>query len=1102
MGKIPWSDKKIFLLFLCLLLVPFSVEATVIVVHYGHYPSAEAAALDEGGVNWTDGHLTDDVICTASFAALELQRYLRRMMNRPDDFRIIKPEDLASFQDEGAICLATFDELEPGFLAELKENSSGRLEVGEEGYLIRTVNMAGQPSVLIAAASRVGLLYGAYDFLERLGVRWYAPGEAHEVVPQLSIETFPPLLDVVETPRFLSRGFHAWENRADRPFLLWMARNRLNVWCVEQEDKPFLHKLGLKLLGGGHVLTSLYLGPNLEYPYNHCQFEGDEAKPSDPYPVSPMFQGDVDNNGQLSYFEAHPEWYALINGRRSPRLDGDFGDNFCTSNADAVAEWTKNAIEDLAQGRYKDATLMNAWTLDYGRWCECEHCRHLGSPTDRNIRLIHAYARAIKKAQAEKIINRPVRLLFLAYGDVIEPPTRPLPEDFDFDMCIATFFPIRRCYVHRIDDPSCSVNKAYGQHFRNWFLAPKRHYLGQVWVGEYYNVSGYKCLPVCYMHSMAHDIPFYYSAGARHFYYMHVTTENWGPKALTNWQLARQLWDPETDVETLWNDYFEGRYGPAAKVMRGFYESLETMLANVSELKYTLAPRLAKGEAELFPHPHLQYQKTVSSSDDGPDFIEIVEAARTCRRLIDEALELPLPEEIARRIREDERVFRYAERTIFFYDALCRASFAFSSRSLDRARAALWAGRDLSLLLKSDTISTKFSSSHANAPDALEASLAAPALERLANQLGLAAPKTIKAAPFYSDKSRLLVYRDGKGIERRVLSPQDWEVRRYHILLNFQKVAGPLPPEERRVALGLRSLEEEDLGDIIRSKVVFMSEPGSPVFAHLFIPKGLPGPSPAALCLHQTTPQGKDEPAGLSGNPDFFYALELSRRGFVTLAPDYPGFGEDKSDPYSQGYESATMKGVWNHMRAVDVLVSLPQVDPERVVVIGHSLGGHNAIFVALFDPRLKAVVTSCGFTSFKKYYGGDLSGWSHKGYMPRVASAYGKNPDQMPFDFPELVAALAPRPIFINAPQYDGNFDASGVDDCVRAAQAVYDFLGAKGKIIVEHPETGHTFPPEVRQKAYEFLEVTVGKATFWKERVFSFGFKFQDDHPAGPAR
>jgi hypothetical protein len=710
---------------------------TVIVVNFGKYPSAREAAFDEANVNWTDEDLADDTVCTSSFAAVELQTYLRKMSGEDVAFSIFKPEFLFEISDKTVIYLGTFDELGTNILAALGISGASAAELGPEGYLLKTLKLSNRQILFVAAPSRMGVLYGVYDLLHRLGVRWYAPGQIHEEVPHRVLEPFPTF-DLKERPGFSTRGFHAWENRADRDFLLWMARNRLNYWCVEQEDKPFLHKLGILLVGGAHVLTSYYLGPNLEYPYDHPRFTGDESKPPDPYPISPEYRGDADNSGRLSYFEAHPEWYGLRDDQRSSHIEGDFGDNFCTSNEEAMAEWTKNAVRDLAEGRYKDADIMNAWTLDGGNWCECDNCKALGTSTDRNILFVHAYARAIKQAQAEKRINRPIKLLFLAYADVIESPTRPLPEDFDYGMCIATYFPIRRCYVHRFDAPNCSVNADYRKKLEGWFFDADRRYMGQVCIGEYYNVSGFKCLPLCLMHTMFYDIPYYYAIGARHFHYMHVTAGNWGNKALTNWQLARQLWDPATDCIALWKDYFGGRYGPAQVLMRQFYESLELMLANISQLKYGLARRLEKDEDELFPDPHLRYEKTTSDSDDGPDMVEILEYSRRCRQLLEEAAGMNPPDQAAQRIAEDERNFRYAERTILFYDALCRTKFHLDRGRLAEARTSLDEAKSFAQLLQSDTISTKLSSSHANAADALEASFAAPALSRFEEKIRVA----------------------------------------------------------------------------------------------------------------------------------------------------------------------------------------------------------------------------------------------------------------------------------------------------------------------------------------------------------------------------
>jgi dienelactone hydrolase len=318
----------------------------------------------------------------------------------------------------------------------------------------------------------------------------------------------------------------------------------------------------------------------------------------------------------------------------------------------------------------------------------------------------------------------------------------------------------------------------------------------------------------------------------------------------------------------------------------------------------------------------------------------------------------------------------------------------------------------------------------------------------------------------------LLFYRDNHGNIQNVKNEAEWMIRRGQILDSLQLVMGPLPDKSRKVAPGMKVIDEEYIDGIKRLKIAFAAEKNDTVPAYLFIPPGIKSPVPAVLCLHQTIKAGKAEPAGISGSTDLHYALELAKRGFVTLAPDYPGFGDYACDPYAMGYLSATMKGIWNNMAAVDLLLSMTEVDKDRVACIGHSLGGHNSLFLAVFDKRIKAVVTSCGFTSFFKYYGGDLTGWSHKGYMPLIAEKYNKNPQIMPFDFTEILGAVAPRALFINAPLHDSNFDVDGVRECVEAAQKVYDLLGAGNRLIMVNPDAPHNFPYCAREAAYLFLD------------------------------
>ena len=337
------------------------------------------------------------------------------------------------------------------------------------------------------------------------------------------------------------------------------------------------------------------------------------------------------------------------------------------------------------------------------------------------------------------------------------------------------------------------------------------------------------------------------------------------------------------------------------------------------------------------------------------------------------------------------------------------------------------------------------------------------------------------APPFYADKQNLLVYAGEDGVAQPVRTVADWGKRRAHILANMQLVMGPLPTPDRRVPLDVRVVEETDFPGFVRKKITFAVEDWDHLPAYMLIPKGLTDKAPAMLCLHPTSPHGKGMVVGLGDKPHRNYAEELAQRGYVTLAPDYPGFGDyvaTRKALYDHGYVSCTMKGIWNHMRCVDLLAGLPEVDPDRIGCIGHSLGGHNTLFLGVFDPRVKVMVTSCGFNAFPKYYAGDITGWSHDGYMPRIASAYDKDPAKMPFDFPEVLATLAPRAVFVCAPLDDANFEVSGVRDCLRAAAPVYALHQAQDRLVATHPDAQHDFPDDARNQAYVFIADALGIA------------------------
>jgi hypothetical protein len=335
--------------------------------------------------------------------------------------------------------------------------------------------------------------------------------------------------------------------------------------------------------------------------------------------------------------------------------------------------------------------------------------------------------------------------------------------------------------------------------------------------------------------------------------------------------------------------------------------------------------------------------------------------------------------------------------------------------------------------------------------------------------------------PARLDRENLLQFRGADGRVQPVKNTADWQQRRESILQGMQAVMGRFPGPEKICPLDLRVEDETDCGSYVRRLITYASEPGGRVPAYLLIPKdALAGrrKAPAVLCLHPTDNViGHKVVVGLGGKPNRDYARELAELGFVTLAPSYPLLANYQPEVKAPGWQSGTMKAIWDNIRGLDLLETLPFVRRGGFGAIGHSLGGHNSVYTAVFDERIKVIVSSCGLDSYLDYYNGNPGvwlpekGWCQTRYMPRLAD-YRLRLAEIPFDFHEMIGALAPRVCFINAPLKDSNFKWDSVDRVAAAALPVYRLFGKPGNLTVAHPDCDHDFPNEMRERAYALLE------------------------------
>lgn len=335
-----------------------------------------------------------------------------------------------------------------------------------------------------------------------------------------------------------------------------------------------------------------------------------------------------------------------------------------------------------------------------------------------------------------------------------------------------------------------------------------------------------------------------------------------------------------------------------------------------------------------------------------------------------------------------------------------------------------------------------------------------------------------------SDRTGLLFFQDSNHKSVPVSTKKEWGQKRIQVLGNMQKLMGELPSRSQLPDFDLQftdSLREEKY---TRYSINFLVAANERITAYLYIPnKSNPvQPYPAMLALHETDSIGKGSVDGQGHNKNLAYSKELAQRGYVVIASDYPSFGGLKGYDFDKDrYESGTMKGIFDHMRCVDLLQSMSNVDKEKIGVIGHSLGGHNAIFVGAFDTRLKIVVVSSAWTMYDYYdtgeatvkkYGHRLGPWAIPRYMPLLKEKFEYDTKKIPLDFDEMIAAIAPRVFFSNSPIGDKNFSVEGVRKGIESAMQVYRMLGVPDNIQVFYPDSGHDFPTEIRMKAYEMID------------------------------
>ncbi|HEY2880821.1 MAG TPA: VCBS repeat-containing protein [Pirellulales bacterium] len=302
-------------------------------------------------------------------------------------------------------------------------------------------------------------------------------------------------------------------------------------------------------------------------------------------------------------------------------------------------------------------------------------------------------------------------------------------------------------------------------------------------------------------------------------------------------------------------------------------------------------------------------------------------------------------------------------------------------------------------------------------------------------------PQVESATPTYEDHTQLMVVKDRNGAPRPITTAFDWSLRRAHLMSSTETFLGALPDSYQRVPLDVKAIDEKSFDGFVSKKISFAIGPGERISATLLLPASLPGKAPAVVCLAQS-------------------AQELAKRGYICLVPEYPADA------------GAAMKYIWNNIRALDLLETLPEVNIDALGCIAEGANSRLALYTAAFDQRIAATVCQGKLTTIGELHGKALVDFARDAKSPRLRERYEKQPTQIPFDLAEVVAAIAPRSINIISPLDDADFSPNGVRQAIASAVPVFKLRGVEQKLHAVFPGTSRGFSDAERADAFHWLD------------------------------
>ena len=310
----------------------------------------------------------------------------------------------------------------------------------------------------------------------------------------------------------------------------------------------------------------------------------------------------------------------------------------------------------------------------------------------------------------------------------------------------------------------------------------------------------------------------------------------------------------------------------------------------------------------------------------------------------------------------------------------------------------------------------------------------------------------------------------------------DWEKWRKVALAKYRELLGDFPKPVELAAEVIYSVKEDGL---IRERVIFDSEEFMSVPCVILRLADMPADKKgrAIICSHGHGLFGKEPVAGNATSPElraniafhhYNYGEEMARRGFLTISPDLRVFGErsDGGNPYPgrdkcnvhflrgmiMGIYTLTLN-IWDMKCCVDYLQTRPEVDPERIGMMGLSQGGTMTTFTVAAEPRIKAadiIAYVCPWEGFAINQGG----FCGSQVVPDVFKY---------LDTHDIAGLIAPRPLLLEMGVHDTCFSIEDMLKGYEGIRRIYQAAGVEDRLWADIHPGEHAF---AGNKAYQFFD------------------------------